>query len=76
MKSKMTVADYEAKFFLGDEEFNPVVEAMSELVKQNKKETMDLMAPNVEKSMSKRCLEIGNSIIKHVSFEELFPDRE
>lgn len=76
MQAKLTIREYSAKFTLAGGETNALSDAINQVVEQNKMEILDTLAPNVEKAMSKKSLEIGNSLIKHFTFDELFPDRE
>ena len=75
MTTHLNIKDYTIKY--EPENFDQTLRnAFSEAVGHNNREILEVTIPNLEKAISKRCLEISNNICKHFSYDELLPDRE
>ncbi|XP_014210435.1 uncharacterized protein LOC106640805 [Copidosoma floridanum] len=74
---KLHIGDYEAVFRPTPEggTENPMSQAINQVLVTSRQEIIDSMTPNIEKTVSKKMLELSNKICKHFTFDELFPDR-
>lgn len=74
MTTKLTIGDYKATF-MPDSETNPIAQAINSVLVTSRKEIIESMVPNIEAAVSKKILEVSNTICKHFTYDELFPDR-
>ena len=72
---KLTVTDFDVEF-RGQSIDKTLGEAIEQTIRQNKKELLEASIGNLEKAVSKRCLEIINNFSKHFTYDEVLPDRE
>ena len=74
LKLKVFIRDYRALYRPGDE--RPLTAAINNLLVQSKKEIIESITPSLEREVSKIVLEIANRIVRHFTYDELFPDKE
>lgn len=76
MKINLDIKGYEAKYELGNTELNRLNEIINNFIGNNQEEVINAFRPAIEEAVVKRILSLSNNIVKHFTFEELFPDRE
>jgi len=75
LKTNIDFKNYNAEFDLNEtklEQFNKIVK---DFVGNNQEEIIKILKPVLEETISKRILLISNDVVKHFTYEELFPDR-
>ncbi|CAD1479214.1 unnamed protein product, partial [Heterotrigona itama] len=72
---KIHIIDFDLDFH-GQTLDKTLDEAIKQTIRNNKKELLAASIVNIEKAISKKCLEIMNNIVKHFTYDELLPDRE
>lgn len=77
MKSQLTLKSFNTKFNVTSGIDDPtIIKAMEQSLKETEQELIDMVQPSIEKKISSVVLDLGNKMLKHFTFEELFPDRE
>ncbi|XP_024877741.1 uncharacterized protein LOC112458370 [Temnothorax curvispinosus] len=64
-----------SKFDMNGEEKSQLNEILSTFLGSNEEEFINRVKPTLGKEISKQVLSIGNNIVKHFTFDELFPER-
>lgn len=75
IKINLDIKDYDAKYDLNESEFGQLNQIINNFIGNNKKEIIETFKPALEEIVSKRILLVSNDIVKHFTYEELFPDR-
>lgn len=77
MKSKLDIKNFVGKFNITEGLNDPtILKAVDDSLKASEEEIIDLVTPNIEKKVSNLVLDIANKIIRHFSYDQLFPDHE
>lgn len=66
---------YNAEFDLNKTELGQFYEIINNLFGNNQDEIIKILKPVLEEAISKYIVSISNDIVKHFTYEELFPDR-
>lgn len=74
VKLNMDIKNYNAQYDM-NENSDQLFTIIRHFVETNKEEIIKNLKPALEEIVSKRLILISNSIIKHFTYEELFPDR-
>lgn len=61
--------------FSNEMNLNQLHEIARNLLGNNQKEIIKNFKPILEEAISKRIISVSNDIVKHFTYEELFPDR-
>lgn len=72
---KLDVKTLNSKFDVNEEESIQLNEILSTLLGSNREEFISRVKPTIEKEVSEQILSIANNIVKHFTYDELFPDR-
>lgn len=75
MKVELGVKGYETSYMMSNETLSVFQEAVEHFIGSNQREIIDTVKPYIERVVSERCLIAANQIIKHFTYDELFPDR-
>ncbi|XP_012537978.1 uncharacterized protein LOC105837606 [Monomorium pharaonis] len=75
MKINLDIKGYDAEYGLENSELSRLNQIISNFIGNNQKEVIDVFKPAIEEVVVKRILSLSNNIVKHFTFEELFPDR-
>lgn len=75
MKLNLDIKEYDAKYDLNEREYGQLREIISNFIGNNQEEVIKSFKPALEEAASKRFLLVSNNIVKHFTYEELFPDR-
>lgn len=77
MKCKLDIKNYKVNFNITEGLNDPtILQAVQDSFDASQAEIIDLVTPNIEKKVSNMVLDIGNKIIRHFYYDQLFPDRE
>ena len=76
MTTKLSIKDYTAVFDPSFTKDNLIAQAISDVLANSRQEILKSLIPSLEKSMSKKVLEISNKITRHFPYDEMFPDTE
>ncbi|KAF5285658.1 hypothetical protein FQR65_LT13088 [Abscondita terminalis] len=72
---KLLIGDYNIKLESTDNNDPILVQAASDVLNQNRKDFIEVVTPFLETRISEILLEIANDIVKHFSYENLFPEK-
>lgn len=75
MKINIDIKDYDATYNLQGSELNRLQEIIDNFIGNNKEEIIKVFKPALEKTVSQIVLSVANDIVKHFTYEELFPGR-
>ncbi|XP_011706218.1 PREDICTED: uncharacterized protein LOC105461420, partial [Wasmannia auropunctata] len=75
MKINLDIKGYTAEYGLQDAELGRLNQIIDTFLGSNQEEVIAAFKPAIEESVVKRILSLSNSIVKHFTFDELFPDR-
>ncbi|XP_024877743.1 uncharacterized protein LOC112458372 isoform X1 [Temnothorax curvispinosus] len=75
MKINLDIKGYDAEYGLDNTELNRLNQLISNFIGNNQQEVINVFKPAIEEAVVKRILLLSNNIVKHFTFEELFPDR-
>lgn len=75
MKLNLDIKGYDAKNELNERELGQLTEIVNNFIGNNQEEVLKSIKPALEEAISKRILLVSNDIVKHFTYEELFPDR-
>ncbi|XP_029169744.1 uncharacterized protein LOC114939568 [Nylanderia fulva] len=75
IKINLDIKDYDVKYDLNESDLGQLNEVIRNLIGNNQREIIDTFKPALEEIVSKRILLVSNDIVKHFTYEELFPDR-
>ncbi|XP_011690783.1 PREDICTED: uncharacterized protein LOC105451799 [Wasmannia auropunctata] len=76
MKINLDIKGYTAEYGLQAAELGRLNQIIDTFLGSNQEEVIAAFKPAIEESVVKRILSLSNSIVKHFTFDELFPDRE
>ncbi|XP_034934982.1 uncharacterized protein [Chelonus insularis] len=76
MSCKIKIGDYKCEFRAVDTPSATLSDAINSVINSNRQEILESIIPVLEKAISRKVLEIANSICKNFTYDELFPDRE
>jgi hypothetical protein len=76
MKIDIDMKEYNINYDLKDKELGELRKVISSFIGNNQQDVIAAVKTPLEQAVSKRILELSNNIVKHFTFEELFPDRE
>jgi len=66
----------EFKYYMNNnEQLDELRKAVRNFIGSNHQEVIAAVKEPLEQAISKRILELSNNIVKHFTYEELFPDR-
>lgn len=74
MKINLDIKGYNAEYGLNNMELNRLNEIISNFIGNNQEEVINAFKPAIEEAVIKRILSLSNNIVKHFTFEELFPE--
>ncbi|XP_011706856.1 PREDICTED: juvenile hormone-binding protein-like [Wasmannia auropunctata] len=72
---KLDIKGYYIKLDQNQRELNQLREIVTNFVGNNQEEILRTFRPVLEKAISNEIISISNNIVKHFTYEELFPDR-
>jgi inorganic pyrophosphatase/exopolyphosphatase len=75
IKINLDIKRYDAKYDLEEREFGQLNQIINNFIGNNQDEIIKNVKPAIEELVSKRILLVSNDIVKHFTYEELFPDR-
>ncbi|EFN67288.1 hypothetical protein EAG_06225 [Camponotus floridanus] len=75
IKLNLNIKGYDAKYDLNERDYGQLAEIINNFVGSNQEEVIKSFKPALEEAISKRILLVANDIVKHFTYEELFPDR-
>ncbi|CAL1681949.1 unnamed protein product [Lasius platythorax] len=75
IKINLDIKEYDAKYDLNEREFGQLNQIINNFIGNNQDEIIKSIKPAIEEVVSKRILLVSNDIVKHFTYEELFPDR-
>lgn len=75
MKLNLDIKGYDAKYNLNERELGQLNEIINNFIGNNQEEVIKSIKPALEEVITKRILLVSNDIVKHFTYEELFPDR-
>jgi len=75
MKINVDIKGYDAEYGLNNTELSRLNEVISNFIGNNQEEIINILKPVLEETISQRIILISNDMIKHFTYEELFPDR-
>jgi len=75
IKINLDVKRYDAQYDVENERLDQLREIIRNFLGQNQKEIIKSLKPALEEAASKQIISIANGIVKHFTYEELFPDR-
>ncbi|XP_071555952.1 protein takeout-like [Temnothorax nylanderi] len=75
MKINLDIKGYDAEYGLDNTELSRLNQVISNFIGNNQQEVINAFKPAIEEAVVKRILSLSNNIVKHFTFEELFPDR-
>ncbi|KAL6255417.1 hypothetical protein P5V15_013752 [Pogonomyrmex californicus] len=75
MKINLDIKGYDAEYGLNNAELSQLNQVISNFIGNNQEEVIKVFKPALEEIVVKRILSLSNDIVKHFTFEELFPDR-
>ncbi|KAL0101158.1 hypothetical protein PUN28_018780 [Cardiocondyla obscurior] len=75
MKINLDIKGYNAEYGLNNAELNRLNQVIGNFIGNNQQEVISAFKPAIEEAVVKRILSLSNNIVKHFTFEELFPDR-
>ncbi|XP_057337492.1 uncharacterized protein LOC130675686 [Microplitis mediator] len=76
MTCKLKIGSYHSKFVAREGPDATFSEAINSVINNSQQEILEGIIPSLERSISKKVLELSNKITKNFTYEELFPDRE
>ncbi|CAD6236479.1 GSCOCG00008204001-RA-CDS [Cotesia congregata] len=76
MTCKLRIASYHSKFIPNDSQDATFSEAINSVINNSQQEILDGIIPSLERSISRKILELANKVTKNFTYDELFPDRE
>jgi len=75
LKINIDFKNYNAEFGLSETKLEQFNEIVKNFIGNNQEEVISVFKPAIEEVVVKRILSLSNDIVKHFTFEELFPDR-
>ncbi|XP_070156788.1 putative beta-carotene-binding protein [Polyergus mexicanus] len=75
MKLNIDIHGYNAKYDVNERDIGQLTEIINNFIGNNQEEVIKSFKPVLEEVISKRILMVANDIVKHFTYEELFPDR-
>lgn len=72
MKINLNIKGYD-RYGLENQDSNRVMQLVNNFIGQNQEEVISALKPAIEEIVVKRVLSLSNNIVKHFTFEELFP---
>lgn len=75
IKINLDIKNYDSKYDLNERELGQLNQIINNFIGNNKKEIIETLKPVLEEIVSKRILLLSNNIVKHFTYDELFPDR-
>ncbi|XP_011879797.1 PREDICTED: uncharacterized protein LOC105568601 [Vollenhovia emeryi] len=75
IKINIDIKKYNAEYGVEGEQFAQLREIIQNFVGQNQEEIINSLKPALEEIVSRRIISITNNIVKHFTYEELFPNR-
>ncbi|KAG8036447.1 hypothetical protein G9C98_003769 [Cotesia typhae] len=76
MTCKLRIANYHSRFITRDSQDATLSEAINSVINNSQQEILDGIIPSLERSISRKILELANKVTKNFTYDELFPDRE
>ncbi|TGZ57278.1 uncharacterized protein [Temnothorax longispinosus] len=74
MKLNLDIKKYKAQYGMGEEQFNQLQKIIHNFIGQNQEEVINSFKSALEEAISKQIISIANGIVKHFTYEELFPE--
>ncbi|XP_011879795.1 PREDICTED: uncharacterized protein LOC105568599 [Vollenhovia emeryi] len=75
IKLNLDIKGYDVDYGINSEELNRLNQIISNFIGNNQEEVIKTLKPAIEEAVVKRILTLSNDIVKHFTFEELFPDK-
>lgn len=76
MKLNLDIKGYDVEYGLDNAALNRLNQVVSNFIGNNQEEVIKAFKPAIEKVVVKRILSLSNNIVKHFTFEELFPEQK
>ncbi|KAL0101152.1 hypothetical protein PUN28_018777 [Cardiocondyla obscurior] len=73
---QLDIKTLDSKFDEGEKDLGQLNEILSSFLGSNQQEFINKVKPSIEKEISEKIIVIANTILKHFTYDELFPDRE
>lgn len=74
MKINLDIKGYDIHF-ANETELSQLREIVRNFVGDNQQEIIKNFKPALEETISKRIISVSNDMVKHFTYDELFPDR-
>lgn len=74
LKINLDIKSYNAQFDLDNEQSGQLREIIHNFIGKNQEEIIKSLKPALEEAISKQIISISNGIVKHFTYEELFPE--
>ncbi|XP_011706855.1 PREDICTED: uncharacterized protein LOC105462030 [Wasmannia auropunctata] len=74
IKINMDIKNYDVLYDVNDEQSAQLNKIIHNFVGQNQQEIIKNLKPTLEEVVSKRIISIANDIVKHFTYDELFPE--
>lgn len=75
MKINLDIKGYDTEYGLDNAALSRLNQVISNFIGNNQEEVIKVFKPAIEEEVVKRIISLSNNIVKHFTFEELFPDR-
>ncbi|KAL6255415.1 hypothetical protein P5V15_013750 [Pogonomyrmex californicus] len=75
IKINLDIKGYDIEFALNEEQLSQLREIITNFIGKNQQEVIKTFKPSLEEAISKRIISLSNNILKHFTYEELYPDR-
>jgi len=74
LKINLDVKSYNAEFDLDQEQSVQLRKILRNFIGMNQEEIIKSLKPALEEAISKQIISISNGVVKHFTYEELFPE--
>ncbi|XP_039306728.1 uncharacterized protein LOC105203864 [Solenopsis invicta] len=75
IKINFNIKGYTAKYDADEERYGQLREIIRDFIGRNQKEIISSLKPTLEEIISRQIVLLANNIVKHFTYDELFPDR-
>ncbi|XP_071647242.1 protein takeout-like [Temnothorax longispinosus] len=75
MKLNLDIKKYNAEYNVEGDQFGQLQKIIHNFIGQNQEEIIKSLKPALEEQISKRIISIANGVVKHFTYEELFPEQ-
>lgn len=71
----LDIKNFDNKFDMNEKDSSQIKEIINTFIGSNKEEIINRIKSPLEEKISKQLLSIANNIIKHFTYNELFPEQ-